>query len=134
MSKDFKEQVRYWRESSAEDFRVAELLFERGYYSQSLFFSHLSLEKMLKAMVTKRTKKIAPYVHDLRYLARVAGIALNEENTRLLETISTFHIAGRYQDAKLEFYKKYNDKETVKIWIKHTESLLQWLQEEFQKM
>jgi len=133
MSKDFEEQVRYWRESSAEDFRIAELLFERGYYSQSLFFCHLSVEKLLKALVMEKTQDYAPYTHDLLRLVEAADVEADETKNTLLQEMFTFNIAGRYEDVKLAFHKKYNNREIAERWTGHTKDVLQWLNEKFQK-
>jgi len=40
--------IDFWIESSEEDFKVATGLFKLKHYPQSLFFCHLSLEKLLK--------------------------------------------------------------------------------------
>jgi len=47
--------------------------------------------------------------------------------------IFTFNIAGRYADAKFEFYKKYNKKEYAQKYLKITKDLLLWLKKEFHK-
>ena len=42
--------IDFWIESSEEDFKVANGLFKLRHYPQSLFFCHLSLEKLLKEL------------------------------------------------------------------------------------
>jgi HEPN domain-containing protein len=52
-----KETVKYWLDSAGDDWRVAKHLFEKGDYSYSLFFGHLTIEKMLKAVYLNVVKK-----------------------------------------------------------------------------
>jgi len=74
----------YWIKTSREDFRAAESLFEKRLYPQCLFFCHLSLEKLLKALVIKTTKNHPPFIHDLRKLAEIAKLSLTEEKEKSL--------------------------------------------------
>jgi len=133
MTEAFQKQIEWWRESSKEDFGVAKVLFEQKHYSHSLFFCHLSAEKLLKAIVMKRTGDFAPFTHDLRRLVEIGGVEIGEERGKILEEMFTFHIAGRYAPEKLEFYQKYNNQGIAKEWVQHTENLLIWLQAEYQK-
>lgn len=41
-----KKSAQYWLESSEDDWNVANHLFEKGDYSHSLFFGHLTIEKI----------------------------------------------------------------------------------------
>ena len=126
---DFK----IWLRNSEEDIKVAENLFKLKHYSQSLFFCHLSLEKLLKAIIIKNTKNYPPYIHDLRRLAEMANISLDIEKKKFLDQISTFNIAGRYANEKIEFYEKYNNKKYVKEYLDITIKLRLWLKKEYQK-
>jgi HEPN domain-containing protein len=133
MKEGFDKQVKYWEESSKKDFGIALLLFERKYYAQSLFFCHLSVEKLLKARVMEKLHDYAPYTHDLVRLAEIAEIKFDTTKKKSLEDMFSFNVAGRYEDAKLDFHKKYNNREIVKKWISNTEDLLTWLKEKSQK-
>lgn len=125
--------IQYWLNGSKEDFQVAKSLFKLGHYSHCLFFCHLSIEKLLKAIVAKETKNYPPYTHDLRKLAEIADLDLDLKQEKALEIISIFNIVGRYADTKLKFYQKYNKKDYAQKYLKTTEELLLWLKKEFQK-
>ena len=84
-------------------------------------------------MVVRTINDYPPYTHDLRELAKLAGLGLNSEQERILEIISTFNIAGRYAGAKFEFYKKYNNKQHAEKYLEITNNLLKWLKKEFQQ-
>lgn len=133
MKFNINKAIKYWSESSEEDLKVAQSLFKSKYYPQCLFFCHLSLEKLLKAIVVKSTEDYPPYIHDLRRLAEIAKLKLNTEQKQVLDKISTFNIAGRYADEKFEFYKRYNKRESAQKYLKITQSLFLWLKKELQK-
>ena len=50
---DIDKQISYWKESADEDWAVAQQLLGSGRTRHGLFFAHLTLEKMLKALVCK---------------------------------------------------------------------------------
>jgi HEPN domain-containing protein len=117
----------YFQKSSEEDWRVAQTLFLSKNYAHSLFFCHLTLEKLLKAIIVAKTDKAAPYIHDLVKLAKLGDIELDEKTKEALEEITTFNIAGRYDDEKQTFYKKctrayaekyFNLSSSIYLWIK----------------
>jgi len=128
-----KENINYWLAGSEKDFDVAKGLYKLKHYPQCLFFCHLSLEKLLKAIVSKRTKDFPPLIHDLRRLAEISKIKLDSDKKGFLDKISTFNIAGRYAEEKFEFYKKYNKKEYAEKYLKITKELLVWLKKEYLK-
>lgn len=130
---DINKNIKYWIESSRQDFQVAQHLAKLRHYPQCLFFCHLSIEKFLKAIVAKSIKDYPPYTHDLRKLAEIANLDLNSGQKQFLDKIFTFNIAGRYADVKLKFYQKYNRKEYAQKYLKITKNLLLWLKKEFQK-
>lgn len=133
-NKEIEKKVIYWQKDSEKDFKVAEVLFERKFYDRCLFFCHLTVEKLFKAIVIKETKKSALRIHDLRKLAQDAGLELGQEKKDLLDQFSAFNIIGRYPDDKAEFYKMYSkDKKIAEKYLKLTADLVIWLKKELQK-
>jgi HD superfamily phosphohydrolase len=53
------EIVKYWLESSDDDYQVMQSLFDNGHYAWALFLSHLVIEKLLKAYYKNRFQKKA---------------------------------------------------------------------------
>lgn len=80
----------------------------------------------------KKTRKSAPYIHDLNRLAKLTGFNLSNQQARDLRLITSFNIAGRYSDVKLQFYKKATKLFTGKN-LKIAKKLYLWLQKEYQK-
>ena len=123
---DEQEVIKYWFTISKQDFETAELLSRNKKYHHALFFCHLSIEKMLKALIVKTTKSAPPLIHDLIRLAEKAKILLTEQRKNELAELTTFNIAARYDDYKLSFYKKAKKHFAVK-YLNKTRRLLKWL-------
>lgn len=124
------EIVKNWSDASKQDLEAAEILFENEKYHHALFFCHLSIEKYLKAIIVKTTKKAPPLIHDLVRLAEKTDIKLTNKIKNELADISAFNIQARYDDYKLSFYRKANKRFTTK-YLKMTKEILIWLKEYF---
>lgn len=124
------EIVKFWHDRAKDDRITARALLEAKRYSASLFFVHLSTEKILKALVIGKTGKAAPFTHDLLSLAEATKIELSEDQKKLLREINTFNIAARYDDYKPEFYKKAT-KSYAEKYFKSADKLYLWLEKKF---
>ena len=133
MKRSYQKYIKYWKDSGLKDFEAARSLFEKKLYPQCLFFCHLTLEKLLKALVIEKTQKFAPFTHNLKRLTEIAEINLSKQQQNNLNKIFTFNIAGRYPEEKLEFYKKYNKKEIAEKYLTITKDLILCLKKSFLK-
>ncbi len=122
-----EEIVKYWLNESEDALKVAEHLYEKGDYSYSLFFGHLCIEKLLKALYVLENKKHAPPIHNLTRLAELAKIELSTELSDKMIEITSFNIEARYPDLKRTFRKictknfteeKLNDIKRIYQWLK----------------
>jgi HEPN domain-containing protein len=96
---DIGKQVNHWRKSAIEDLDVAEdLILNRHRVLHGLFFVHLALEKLLKALVCQKTQKLAPYIHNLIRLSEIADLHLDPQHKTLLADVNDFNLSGRYPD------------------------------------
>ncbi len=121
-----KDLVKYWFDSSLQDWETVEALMKTKRYMHALFFCHLSLEKYLKGMIAQRNEAV-PITHDLLILAEKAKVELTQYQAKLLYDVNTFNINARYDDFKNSFYKRatadYARKyiieiDTFKTWLK----------------
>lgn len=115
-----------------EDYKSAQGLFSLGRYNHALFFCHLTIEKMLKALAVKNTGTPAPYDHNLLKLTELTGLQFNKEQLDIIDEINTFNIKGRYDDYKFEFYKKAT-KEYAEEYLIAVDNLFLWLQKKLTK-
>lgn len=108
--------IHNWVRSARRDMKVAKILFEGKAYTQCLFWCHLVIEKLMKALVVQKTGKHAPYIHDLQKLYRLAEIDLNEQQYDQLGEMNSFNQAGRYHDELALFLKKCTLSYTQKFY------------------
>ena len=126
---DIQKIVKHWVDSATSDSLTMEHLYESKDYHWSLFIGHLVIEKLLKALVVQRNAKHPLPIHDLLRLAKLCELQLSEEQTDLLDTISTFNINARYDDYKLNFYRKCTKEYTDK-WIQNIKVMQRWIQDQ----
>jgi len=62
-----------WLERAEKRMAAAEVLFSDGLFEDCLFMAHQAVEVTLKAVILHKTKKLAPRVHSLQLLAKLAG-------------------------------------------------------------
>jgi HEPN domain-containing protein len=124
--------IRYWYESAAYDIAVADALYETGKYPYALFMGHLALEKILKALVVKTTRKHAPYTHSLTLLASESTIKIPQQTMKKLARFMEFHFEARYPDEQKKFYQRCTKGFTRKNLHEMREIYI-WLTEKLQK-
>jgi len=98
--------VSYWAESAEYDLDTAESLFKAGKYPYALFFGHLALEKILKALVVQETSQHAPFTHSLPLLASKLSLKIPDPIKEELARFMEFYFEARYPEEQKEFYKK----------------------------
>ena len=123
---DIQKQIDYWVKSSEEDFAAAMSLLEKGHLRHCLFFTHLAIEKMLKAHVSRRTDDIPPHIHNLVRLAEIAQLALEPEQKNFLREFGVYQLQGRYPDSEQIIV----DVNTAQNEIARTKEMLTWLKKQ----
>jgi HEPN domain-containing protein len=110
------ELIKYWKDGAIDSLDTSNTLFIPGKYHHCLFFLHLGIEKMLKAVFVKLKNSTPPATHDLVRLAETAGLPTTEIRKLELAEISSFNVSARYDDYKKQFYAKAT-KEYAKKWL-----------------
>ncbi|MBI4687713.1 MAG: HEPN domain-containing protein [Nitrospirae bacterium] len=123
---DIQRVKNYWVVEAEDALRVMHHLYEKDDYSYALFFGHLAIEKILKALYVIRNKEHAPYSHNLERLAALSGIELTDDISSQLEKISRYNIESRYPDDKREF-RKLCTEEFTKNELSQIEEIFKWL-------
>jgi len=98
--------INAWYESAKEDLKTAEELFGLKRYSGCLFFFHLTIEKILKAIFLKTHDTYPPYTHKLAKLVRDSKLNITKEQVGYLNEMSSFNVEARYDVLKEALYKK----------------------------
>lgn len=96
---DKDQHIAYWAKMSEDDLETADWLMVGKRYLQALFFAHLSLEKILKALyIAANEGNVPPKTHNLVFLYQRAGIQLPDDDVNFLQAMNAFQIEGRYPD------------------------------------
>jgi len=122
---DINKQIDYWINGAVSDLETAELLISGKKYIEGLFFCHLTIEKIFKALVVKRTNQLAPKTHNLNYLYELSCIEVSDDDILFLSVLMKYQLEGRYPD--------YNPKppliETVNDYLCKTKALFECLRQ-----
>ena len=122
---DVAKQIEYWRASGRNDLEAAEdVIIKVKREIHGLFYTHLSIEKILKAHVVKVTKDFPPKIHALASLLNRTDINLDVEQHKLLGKLMKFHLEGRYAE---DFPKPIPNEEAIAIY-KEAKQLFEWLE------
>ena len=118
-------QIEYWQNSAMDDLETASILIENRRYIHGLFFCHLSIEKIIKALVVKQTMEIPPKSHDLFYLSKLAHIDLPEDKQLIIQVLMKYQLEGRYP----EYLPDLPQQKIVVEYLNQTNDLLKWFKE-----
>ncbi len=82
-----EEHITHWLKTSEDDELIMRLLFKDGQYTHSLFFGHLYLEKVCKALWIKNNNgNTPPFIHNLvKLLPQGTDIGLSESDISFLD-------------------------------------------------
>lgn len=71
--------IKYWIDSSDDDFETMIAMFDSKRFSWSMFVGHLMIEKLLKALFVRTNNDYPPFMHNLLRLAEKCNLDLTEE-------------------------------------------------------
>src|SRR4051794_28667667 len=96
---DKKEHVDYWLRIAEKDQDMMTYLLEGKRYVQALFFGHLYLEKIAKALwVKNNVENIPPKTHNLLKIIKESSIELSVEDQAFLIKLNQYQIESRYPE------------------------------------
>ncbi len=98
-------------------------LIENGHIRHSLFFAHLALEKLLKALICRQSQDFPPRIHNLTRLVELLDLSLSNDQQDFLASMNAFNIEGRYPVPMIPL-PSITD---AKARIAKTEEMVRWL-------
>ena len=97
MSKVKQEHIEYWVKLAEDDLETAEYLMKGKRYLHALFWCHLLVEKICKALWIKNNQEnVPPKIHNLLRILDLAEIIYDGEQEDLLGLLNKFQLEGRY--------------------------------------
>ncbi len=129
--KDFDKDrlIKYWSDSSDEDFDTMITMYQSKKFSWALFVGHLMIEKLLKALYVKINNDYPPFIHNLLRLAEKCDLELTDDQRLFLVTVTAFNINARYDDYKMSFQQKCTPEFTT-TWIENLKINRQWIKKQ----
>ena len=122
MRKDTKNFIK----SSEYDLNIAQLMFDTGRFIYVIFMCHLSLEKLLKAIVAEITQNIPPKSHNLIYLIKLSNIGLPKEFIDFIAKINNASIVTRYPEDFSRVLDAYPEN-VARDYLSITKEIHRWL-------
>ena len=124
-----RKDTKSFKASAEYDLQSAESMLASGRYIYVVFICHLSIEKMLKAIVAEAIKKIPPKTHNLIYLIKLAEINLPQELFDFITKINNASIVTRYPEDFPKLLEAYPE-DVVKGYLTKTKEVIRCLQED----
>ncbi len=115
-----------WAERAIYDLDTARAMLESKRYLYVLFCCQQAVEKMLKAIIVKRSQELPPRLHQLVRLAERAQVPLNEEQADFLRELSTHYIQSRYPEEIEDISSQLSVQQARQV-VKQTEEMVRWL-------
>lgn len=100
------DHVQYWLISANKDWEVVQDLFKSKQFIYALFFSHLTLEKLLKGLWVRDNDGNYPLrTHSLVRISEGINHPFDEETLAFFERMNDFQLEGRYPDYQFKIYQ-----------------------------
>ena len=127
-----QEHVKYLVEQAENDLGASEALKKAGYYAHALFWGHLVLEKVCKALYLQNNKtKDYPHIHNLIILLGKSSVELSEEQITFYSDMNRFQSKGRYTNTLQEIEATVT-KEICEKYFEKLKTELTWLKNQLQ--
>jgi HEPN domain-containing protein len=110
-----RKETKNWLKMVKYDVDTADSMLKTGRYVYVIFMCHLSIEKMLKAIVSETTKKTPPKTHNLLYLVKLSEVSLPQTLFDFIAIINNASIPARYPE---DFTKLTKVGHRVRVWVK----------------
>jgi len=113
-----------WFDQAEADFRTANNSFLSKDYYASVFWSQQSIEKCLKAIIIKESKKLVK-IHDVILLGKMANLPLDLLNK--IKLLSGVYVETRYgiSGAGTLPFKKFKEKDASEF-LNISKEVLEW--------
>jgi HEPN domain-containing protein len=121
-----KKTTTNWIDSAKYDIESARHMFKTGRYIYVIFLCHLSIEKMLKALVAQSQDRHPPYTHDLYELITLAHLEIPTEHQTVVAQLNEISIATRYPEDFGQMVKHY-PKNVAERFLKQSQAFVKWL-------
>lgn len=115
-----------WADRARYDLDTARAMLNGRRYVYVVFCCQQAVEKMLKAVIVKRTGEMPPRIHNLMRLADRARIAVDDDRGDLFRNLSNLYVDTRYPEGDAALSAEF-DEPRARAAFEKTEEAVQWL-------
>jgi HEPN domain-containing protein len=116
---DKKEHIDYWLRIAEKDQEMMKYLLDGNKYVHALFFGHLYLEKIAKALwVNSNIENTPPKTHNLLKIIKESNLELSPEDQAFLIKLNQYQVESRYSEDIDKLYKITDRKLTEEYFNK----------------
>ena len=121
-----KKATKNWIDTANYDLKTAEAMLISKRYIYVVFMCHLSIEKMIKAVISTEVNGLPPKSHSLLYLSQNASVRFPEDMQEFIELLDNVSIITRYPEDLTRMSKEFNKKKSDEVF-NMTRRTLRWL-------
>ncbi len=93
-----KDNIAYWMNSSDQNWQEVGAMLAAGTYVPCLFWAHLTIEKLAKALwVKENAGDTPPFTHNIARLLADTQLVLTSAQATFVQQLNTFQLEGRYE-------------------------------------
>jgi HEPN domain-containing protein len=118
-----------WLDDADYDLESAKTMLDSGRYFFVVFMCHLTVEKLLKAVIVERKGIVPPKIHNLVRLVELGGLTVPGEHLPLVNELDGLSVPTRYPDGRQAISSSLTQQHTTGIY-ERTEALDKWLRQE----
>jgi HEPN domain-containing protein len=121
-----KPETELWLEDADYDLESAKAMLESKRYFFVVFMCHLTIEKLLKAVIVERLGIQPPKIHGLIALATRTALTIPIKHRKLVNELDDMGVITRYPDGRRAIAKSLTNKR-VASFFKRTIGFAKWL-------
>ena len=93
-----QDHIAHWVNGAAQNWLDVGKMFGAGSYVPCLFWAHLTIEKLAKALWIKdNTGSTPPFTHNISKLLADTSFPLTPAQATFIQQLNTFQLEGRYE-------------------------------------
>ena len=93
-----QDHIAYWMNAADQNWQEVGTMFTAGTYVPCLFWAHLTIEKLAKALwVQDNVGATPPFTHNIARLLVDTTLVLTPAQATFAQQLNTFQLEGRYE-------------------------------------
>ncbi|MDO7875588.1 HEPN domain-containing protein [Hymenobacter sp. ASUV-10] len=93
-----QDHIAYWMNAAEQNWQEVGSMFTAGTYVPCLFWAHLTIEKLAKALwVQDNPSDTPPFTHNIARLLADTSLVLTPGQATFVQQLNTFQLEGRYE-------------------------------------